>query len=531
MGPIPAASFLFVNKDVNSSSYSNNYGERVSHAKITSHVQRTLRQRSNIKATRQPKKKLPLTKDIQSAKPIWLRGSSGEGWARDEATSDDDAASISPPRAAVDSVCSPLFSLDSSTKSMIRYYDGIWMPSDSTSLSYAHGRQLCSFTAVLDSDLQLPKNVIRDAIQSNYNGSLYAVLSAAARRMVVTRSAEFSKDMPDYLSLKAIQSLRSLLSKETQLPDPGRLILDLSYMTIHEAFSATPSRTDIHFKIMRKVVVDSGGFESLPPFYCLMALTSDIRTATSALVVPILNPFDSPSLVGLTLDADVLEDVKDALIRSRFLRLDARLRNMLEASGYVSHIIRAISQLPPSGAEGLLPYTSFSSKFWNLLYYTLTPASSVIQQNPEDAMITYEADALLSLIRFMMGCTWMWYYALDCTLRHKPGMEVATPKAVSCAFRQMWKQTDKVYHLIDDTVWTIPHHVFFWIAALGFLASKDETDRTEYTSLMCKIATIMGIKHHDELKEIFDRHLPLECVHPAPSYKIWTIIMEQRAAI
>jgi hypothetical protein len=520
-------SFLWVNKTLGSKSLSNSR-TTPSFPQINSHAQKTAKRHS---------KQLKLVRRSTTHLVGWRKTSSPK-------TDEETARKISPgkkvkhivpnkdgrayedlPSPALDSCCNPAVRIDALKQHVLQYFMKVWMPSPDY---IPPGCQVTGFTPIWPNDGNISSEIIRGALQSTDEVSIYALLTACTRRMQIVNKLPLERqDLPDLYTIKAIQALRKHIMAGT--PPSERLILDLSYLVLAELYAKSPSRSDTYWKMTRTLIANHGGLHKLVPFTAQAALAYDYFIAAGTVTAPALDPFRYPTLLGLQFSSEnPRQGIRDRVALG-LEQLDPRIRILAQESNALFYTVRAIRALPDPAVEGIMAcLRGHIPHLYPVISAPFHPSGDGISghSNIQHAMA---ADGLAVHARFQAYQVWLWYSSLgflDSSIQL--GKSISTPRGLIRQVSEIWRYIGSIQSMLEKTGWAMRAEVVLWIGAVGIFVATSELDRSAYRGIFTSMASSLNITGEEHLGSIFALHLPLDHIQLRPFSKLWKIIEEDR---
>lgn len=537
--------FLFVNKDSTSESLSNSKDHDVELSEINRHVQKARERRlqKRIKIASSTHRLVGFKKagsshesspDSSSLDIVLALSTSSTATAVDPAsdssgidstrsTKDDDDGEIFPmlafnqshhhhrygaPSVAIDSYSGSIVAFDGCKQSVLEYFTKIWMPSTD---HIPADCQVTGFTPVWPNDGHLSFGIVRDVLQAPDDISMYALLSAATRRMqIVNKMTLPHPDLPELYNFKAVQALRKLISLKK--PATERLILDLSYLMLAELYVKSPSRSDVYWQMARSLIGLCGGLHKIQAFTAQAALAYDYFIAVGTVTPPALDPFRHPTLLGLDSVSRLLPHQVREMVMSRLSKVDPRVRIMSQESNALSNIIRAIRSLPEIAVTGITACLRGNvPQLYPVISAPFHPSNLSKSSNGKSSRDVVEADALSVHTRFHAFQIWLWYSSLGFL---EPNARIAAtktaPQTLIREVSKIWKNLDRIQMKLEGSDWAMRDDIVLWISAIGVLVATDKIDRSAYHQLFAGMVEALDIDSLEKLQSAIAIHLPLD---------------------
>jgi hypothetical protein len=420
------------------------------------------------------------------------------------------------PQRAVDAVANTTFTLNAEMRSILKYFDAT---------GYLTNLKVdAPTTSLFTRDANLPREIVRGALQTDSKLPLYALL-ASTSRIMIERGASFSRAaLPEFYTVEAIRALRTMLWAQSPISSPST-IFAVSLLILAEAFTASPSRVPVYHCLIREAVFQNGGLAHIDPFYARSIVTSDLAMSIATMTLPVLNPYQDWRLLGIDHEAHTsLFDHDQAEVHYTISKLDLRLQVILLSSVKVSQTIEAISMIPGAVAACRAMYRDRNCRI--IHFWAATLSHNCIPKTMIDAVATksptLKADALCASLKFGGSSLWLYCWALDdFRIKHNrqaPSIlgDTTIPQPIQDLISSTswyWKVISEFYSLmVNDLCWTIPDHVFLWLSAFGVLVSTAVSDRRSHTSWLLSLARKIGIGSQASFKEALARYMPLDCV-------------------
>ena len=558
--------FLFVNKDSTSKSFSNSKVDDVQLSEINRHVQkareRRLRKRIKIASSTHrlvgfkkvgssnesspDQSFLPSSSDvilalstISTATSVKSASSSSGIYSIPSTKADDEDVDgeifsvlaynhthhhqpYGAPSIAIDSYSGSIDGFDSHKQSVLQYFTKIWMPSTD---HIPPDCQVTGFTPVWPNDGKLSFGIVRDALQAPDDISMYALLSAATRRMqIVNKMTLPHPDLPELYNFKAIQALRKHISLKK--PATEHLILDLSYLMLAELYVKSPSRSDVYWQMARSLISLCGGLHKIQAFTAQAALAYDYFIAVGTVTMPALDPFRYPTLLGLHFVSRLPSHQVRQMVMSRLSEVDPRIRIMSQQSNSLSSTIRAVLSLPKIAVAGITACLRGNiPQLYPVISAPFHPSNLSKSFNGKSSRDVIEADALSVHTRFHAFQIWLWYSSLGFL---EPDARIfamkTAPQTLIREVSEIWKNLDRIRMKLYGSDWAMRDDIVLWISALGVLVASEETDRSAYHQLFAGMVEVLNIDSVERLQSAFAIHLPLDHIDSQAPTRLWATL-------
>jgi hypothetical protein len=526
--------FLFVNKTADSVSLSNNRFGGVPYKQINRQAQLQAKNRGKKSRGKESKPAVSpvatrgVTPSPKSSGPLTpesplLKNEVSIYSSQDEEFEEEVDSSFGSPAKSFDSFGSALVALDRTKQNVLEYFTTIWMPSKD---HIPPGCQITGLTPIRPHDGEIAFNVVQGAFQTHDEVSMFALLSASARRMQAVHNKSLERtDFPDLYTYKAIQALRKRVERGE--PASERLILDLSFLILAELFTPSHKRSEVFWRMIRSLIVQVGGLQKLTTFTAQIALGFDHQVSVGTLSQPALDPFAYPELVGIKKSAQYPEQDSQLLVMDILGRLDPRIRLLALEVHALTELANAIYQFPEDTVDGMRGCLHAHIK---QIYGTITePLRRQDSQN--DAAAPHNpnlvvADTMYLHARVATWRVWTWYATLS-FLPFDYSDPIQDPRVVTNEIPKTWKSLELINQLLRGTGWIIRPELLLWLAAVGFFAATEMEERRQYCRLFRQAARAVGISTLKRLSDVLATQFPLELIDPNAHEKLWEVLNQQ----
>lgn len=428
------------------------------------------------------------------------------------------------PLAPPDSVATQLGVITVREQSILQYFVSVWMPSNTRRT----GHQITGFSPVSSDDGRLCSSIVRGAIQSKDKTALNSLLTVVAQRIrLLNHAPPDPTNSPEYFSLRAIQSLREIVST-AQLPSQ-RVILDLSYLILAELYRPPPARSSLYRKMNRDLIIALGGLQHLDPFIAQAALAYEYFTAQSEVSVPILNPLRDRRL--LSIDEGLSEEEIARRSTSIISKLELRIQILAEDIDCLAQVAEALQQFPISVVHRTWSFARHST----VQHHQLNAAA--LQQYNEAARLesvtmrntVMSADGLWMHLRQQAHRVWLWHSALAIhnPTGASPDMGAIIPP--DCIKRDPSKFTEtlaRIENMLVVTGWMMRKDAVLWIACLGHLVADTDEARRSCDQWILRIANELNIDNEPAFDKAIAIHLPFTEIRADASEHLWSVIQD-----
>ena len=347
--------------------------------------------------------------------------------------------------------------LDVAKVNLLNYYMTAWMP------GMTEQAPLSTFTPLTEEDFDIANAVVQNSLFDVHGIQIEALLAAAAGRMRLYHGLLPVRGLhPEALAAKATRSFRLYLKTTPRIDE--QILPVIYHLAIAEYFNRNMSGTQIHWELIKRFVIQAGGFAKINPSFASFIIASDFGTAVTTLVSPVFDVIQQPEILMRSDPRQLKSNPCQTQRRTAILRqLETRVRTSVVNNIALVETINTLKTSPAHDfARAQVIVQTNVSKIRAVLS---TPLRKKRETSPSESRRKHVTvlDAMVTRARILALLIWL----LEISLKDDSSLDYTPTTTLLTGYLQELSRILRTAEvMLRDTDWEIDPSLCLWLHSI-----------------------------------------------------------------